>query len=178
MSRPYPLLLLLTGQALAAQGSRDSAALANPVMAATRPQYEQVKDYLLRAADQMPEQNYAFRPTPQVRTFGQLLGHIATTQHLLCAAALDERPVTTEEFEKTLTSKTSLVDALLASFSYCDRAYRLTDARATASLHSQGAGNRSALALLVQNIAHDNEHYGNIVTYLRLNNLVPPSSQP
>ena len=69
MSRPYALLLLLTGQALAAQGSRDSAALANPVMAAARPQYEQVKDYLLRAADAMPEQKYAFRPTPQGRTF-------------------------------------------------------------------------------------------------------------
>jgi uncharacterized damage-inducible protein DinB len=149
-----------------------------PVMAATIPEYERVKEYLLRSAEQMPDEHYAFKPTPAVRSFGELLGHIATTQYVFCAAARNEPNPQTEEFEKTRTAKAGLVAALRASFEYCDSAFKMTDAQVTATLKIPDWGERAPLSILILNIGHDNEHYGNVVTYLRLKNLVPPSSQP
>jgi uncharacterized damage-inducible protein DinB len=151
---------------------------AGPVMAATIPEYERVKGYLLRSADLMPEEHYAFKPTAAVRSFGQLVGHVAATQYVFCAAARNEPNPQQEEFEETRSAKARLVEALRASFEYCDAAYRMTDVRATAMAKIPNWGERAPLSILVLNIAHDNEHYGNIVTYLRLRNLVPPSSQP
>jgi uncharacterized damage-inducible protein DinB len=151
---------------------------AGPVMAATIPEYERVKEYLLRSAEQMPEEHYAFKPTPAVRSFGQIVGHVAATQYVFCAAARNEPNPQPEEFEKTRTAKVRLVEALRSSFEYCDSAYKMTDAQATAMAKIPNWGERAPLSILLLNISHDSEHYGNIVTYLRLRNLVPPSSQP
>ena len=151
---------------------------AGPVMAATTPEYERVKEFLLRSAEQMPEEHYAFKPTPAVRSFGQIVGHVAETQYVFCAAARNEPNPQPEEFEKTRTVKARLVEALRASFEYCDWAYKMTDAQATATAKMPDWDERAPLSILVLNISHDSEHYGNIVTYLRLKNLVPPSSQP
>ena len=164
--------------ALAGSGPSARQAPAGPVMAATIPEYERMKEYLLRSAEQMPEEHYAFKPTPVVRSFGQVVGHVASTQYVFCAAARNEPNPQTEEFEKTRTAKARLVEALRASFEYCDSAYKMTDTQATAVSKIPNWGERAPLSILVLNISHDSEHYGNIVTYLRLKNLVPPSSQP
>jgi uncharacterized damage-inducible protein DinB len=126
----------------------------------------------------MPEDFYGFRPTPEVRTFGQIIGHFATEQNQFCSAALVEKNPDPQNFEKTQTTKTGLAAAILASFRYCDRAYQLTDAQAIKRQAIPGWGERAPLSILVLNIGHDNEHYGNIVTYMRLKGMVPPSSQP
>jgi uncharacterized damage-inducible protein DinB len=147
-------------------------------MAATIPEYERVKEYLLRSAEQMPEEQYPFKPTPEVRSFGQIVGHIAAEQYFFCAAARNEPNPQTEEFERTRTAKARLVEALRASFSYCDTAYKMTDVQATTTARIPDWGERAPLSILVLNISHDSEHYGNIVTYLRLKGFVPPSSQP
>jgi uncharacterized damage-inducible protein DinB len=171
------ILLLSTAQALAAQAPKPPPRPAiNPVMSSTRPHYERVRDYILRAADQMHEADYAFRPVPEVRSFGELLGHIASTQFFFCATALKEQPPTREDFEKTRMTKATIVEALHASFSYCDRAYAMTDRRATTHVKSGDRSEQIPLSTLVLNIGHDFEHYGNLVTYLRLKKLVPPSS--
>jgi uncharacterized damage-inducible protein DinB len=151
---------------------------AGPVMAATIPEYERVKGYLLRSAEQMPEEHYAFKPTPVIRSFGQLVGHVAATQYVFCAAARNEPNPRPEAFEKTRTAKAALVAALRASFEYCDSAFKMTDAQAITTVKIPNWGEQAPLSILVLNIAHDNEHYGNVVTYLRLKGLVPPSSQP
>jgi uncharacterized damage-inducible protein DinB len=151
---------------------------ANPVVESARPLHEQVKGYVLRAVDQMPEEHYGFKPTPDVRSFGQLIAHIATTQYLFCSAALGEQNPETRDFEKSHTTKTALAEAIQASFKYCDRAYVMPDAQATKWQAIKGWGERAPLSILILNIGHNNEHYGNIVTYMRLKGLVPPSSQP
>jgi uncharacterized damage-inducible protein DinB len=158
-------------------GSPQAKTSAGPVMAATVPEYERVKEYLLQSAEQMPEEHYAFKPTPAVRSFGQLVGHVAGTQYVFCAAARNEPNPQPEDFEKTRTAKAGLVAALRASFEYCDFAFKMTDAQATATVKIPNWGERAPLSILVLNIAHDNEHYGNVVTYFRLKGLVPPSSQ-
>jgi uncharacterized damage-inducible protein DinB len=149
-----------------------------PVMAATVPEYERVKDFVLRSAAQMPEEHYAFKPTPAVRSFGQIVGHLAEVQYMFCAAARNEPNPQPEKFEKTRTTKARLVDALTASFSYCDTAYSMPDARAITTVKIPDFGEQAPLSILVLNISHNSEHYGNFVTYLRLKGLVPPSSQP
>lgn len=160
----------------AAQGA---PAPSNPAVASVRLTYDSVKDNILRSVDQMSEENYAFRATPEVRTFGQIIGHLANDQYLFCAAALGEaNPETKQDFEKTRTNKAGLAEAIRASFKYCDRAYQMSDAQATKWQTIPRFGERAPLAMLVLNAAHDNEHYGNIVTYMRIKGLVPPSSQP
>lgn len=172
------ITILLVVLSAIGSGPLTPQAPAAPVMAATIPEYERVKEYLLLSAEQMPEEHYAFKPTPSVRSFGQLLGHVAATQFVFCAAARNEPNPQPEEFEKTRTAKAALMAALRASFEYCDAAFKMTDAQATATIKIQNWGERAPLSILVLNIAHDNEHYGNVVTYLRLKSLIPPSSQP
>lgn len=144
-------------------------------VAAIRPLYERVRDLLVRSAELIPEAEYAFRPTPEVRTFGQLLGHVANENYLFCAAALGQKDPNTADFEKT-TAKAALVKALRDSFAYCDPAYGMAEPKSMEETTFFGQ-NGSRLWVLIYNVTHDSEHYGNIVTYLRMKGLVPPSSQ-
>ncbi len=171
-------MILLAVLGTLGSGPPRAQASIGPVMSATAPEYERVKEYLLRSAEQMPEEHYAFKPTPVVRSFGQLVGHVAATQFVFCAAARNEPNPQPEDFEKTRATKAGLVAILRASFDYCDSAFRMTDSQATATVTIPNWGARAPLSILVLNIAHDNEHYGNVVTYFRLKGLVPPSSQP
>ena len=138
--------------------------------------YDIAKGYLTRAAEQMPEENYSFKPTPDVRSFGQLVGHVANASYLFCSGIKGEQNPQTGDFEKT-TAKAALVQALKDAFAYCDGAYQITDTKATEEVSFFGSMKGSKLWALTLNAAHDWEHYGNVVTYLRLKGLVPPSSQ-
>ncbi len=171
------LVCLLTVLCLAGTATAQQAAT-DPVGMSTRPHYERIKGYVIRSADQMPPDQYEFRPTPDVRTFGQLIGHITSTQYMFCSDALGEKNPAPENFEKTQTTKAGLTEALRASFTYCDRAYRQTDTDLTTVRTFPKGRQDTPLSLLILNVGHNNEHYGNIVTYLRLKGMVPPSSQP
>ena len=166
------LLAGSTGAALA-QGGDDAA---NPAVSTTRMLWEQVTGYITTAAEELPESTYAYRPTPEVRTLGQLIGHVAGAQNLICAAALGEPARAEDEIEKTRTSKADLVAALKASTEYCARAYSQTD-RAVQGQTRLFGRQRTRLYALILNATHNSEHYGNIVTYLRMNGIVPPSSR-
>jgi uncharacterized damage-inducible protein DinB len=139
--------------------------------------WSQTIDYIVKSAEQMPEAKYSYRPTPAVRTFGQIIGHVAGAQYTYCAAAIGDKPADEGDIEKTKTSKADLVAAIKASTEYCRRAYAQSDATAMGMATVFGE-NESRLAVLIGNASHDSEHYGNIVTYLRMNGMVPPSSQP
>ena len=139
--------------------------------------YTNVKGWILRAAEAMPEENYSFKPTPEVRSFGELLGHIANTQYNFCAAPRKVDNPNKSNFEKTATTKAALTAALQEAFAFCDPAYEMADAGITEMVKS---GQRQVAAgySLTFNVAHNFEHYGNIVTYMRLKGMVPPSSEP
>jgi uncharacterized damage-inducible protein DinB len=151
--------------------------VADPLVNATNSLYEQVKSFITRSAEQVPEADYTFRPVPEVRTFGELVAHVANAHYMFCSSALGEANPNGENLEETKTSKADLQAALAASFEYCDRAYTtMTDADATQIIQVFGA-ERPKLHALNFNVAHDMEHYGNMVTYMRIKGMTPPSSQ-
>ncbi len=152
-----------------------SAQVAGGSAAGIRGLYETVRGYIVASAEQVPEETYSFRPTPEVRSFGQLVGHVANAGYLFCAPVLGEQAPQRGNAEE-ITSKSELVAALKASFAYCDRAYAAGADRMDASLQFFGQPH-TGLSVLAFNMGHDNEHYGNMVTYMRLNGIVPPSSQ-
>ena len=168
-------LLVPTGVTLA-QEKPAAPAPANPLSTWNKIAYGRVKDILLRSAQKMPEENYSFKPTDTVRSYGQIIGHVADAQYLFCSIALGEKNPA-PDIEHTKTSKADLIAALNAAFAYCDKAYDgMTDATATQMIKLFGNDAPRLSALTINNM-HDLEHYGNLVTYMRLKNIVPPSSE-
>lgn len=138
---------------------------------------KQVSDWIGRAAEKMPEQEYEFKPDPAVRSFGQILGHVADANYGFCSAVLGENNPA-PGIEKAKTTKAELTSALRDGFAYCNRAYdALTDASANETVKAFGQ-ERNKLGVLWFNAAHNLEHYGNLVVYMRLKGIVPPSSEP
>jgi uncharacterized damage-inducible protein DinB len=146
---------------------------ANPMSTELKQMYTGVKNNLVRMADKMPEEHYSFKPTDKIRTFGQLVAHVADAQARNCSAVTGEAKAV-KAAEKT--SKADLVSALKESFAICDAAYdALTDATAS-QMVTTGRGQRSKLGTLASNLSHSNEEYGYMAVYLRLKDIVPPSS--
>ena len=149
---------------------------ANPLSTAEKNVYLSVKANIMGAAEEMPEADYSFKPTADVRTFGQLVGHVADGQYEFCGPVVGDH-TESPNVEKTKTSKTELMEALRTAFAYCDKAFSgLTDTNA-AEIVPFFNRKMPKLTMLSFNTAHTDEHYGNMVTYLRMKNLVPPSSQ-
>jgi uncharacterized damage-inducible protein DinB len=173
----FPPVLALPA---AAQAPGVAPAIATPAASAAltglKFPWNRVKDILVRAAEKMPEENYAFKASPDVKSFGQLVGHVADANYMFVAMASGEKPVP-RDVEKTKTSKADLVAALKDSFAVADKALSMTDADLATPMTMFGMEtNRFAVVGLM--IAHDWEHYGNMVTYMRIKGIVPPSSEP
>jgi uncharacterized damage-inducible protein DinB len=172
-------LLVPAGVALA----QDKAAQEKPAVTAENPltswnkiAYARVRGILVRSAEKMPEENYGFKPVDTVRSYGQIIGHLADAQYLFCSLALGEKGPGLD-IEHTKTSKADLVAALNTAFAYCDKAYdSMTDASAVQTIKLFGNDAPRMSALIVNNM-HNMEHYGNLVTYMRIKGIVPPSSE-
>ena len=138
--------------------------------------FDITKNNITKAAEKMTEEQYGYQPTPEVRTFGQLIGHVADAQYLFCSAAAVET-VAPKGVEKGVKSKAGLVAAVKEAFAYCDKVYAgLNDEVALKSVKFFGS-DRTKAGVLSFNNMHNYEHYGNIVTYMRIKGLVPPSSE-
>jgi uncharacterized damage-inducible protein DinB len=157
--------------------ARVPAASPRSADAEVRGQWNTVSKYLARSAEAVPDSSYAYKPVATVRSFGQLIAHVAGSQMMFCAATLGEPVPKEDDFEKRTMSKAELVTALDASNKYCARAYALPSAKLGGPIEMFGQHFTQG-GMLVLNATHDNEHYGNVVTYMRMLGLVPPSSQP
>jgi uncharacterized damage-inducible protein DinB len=180
--RTLTILIILMTSAVAGLAQESPKATApvtqpNPFTANTRLNYQGAKVVLLRSAELVPEESYSFRPTDTVRSFGQILGHVADAQYTFCSLARGEKnPLL--NIEKTRTSKVDLIAALKDAFAYCDKAYEgMTDSAGTEMVKFMGF-DTPKLGALIGNNQHISEHYGNLVTYMRLKNIIPPSSDP
>src|SRR6266481_6173784 len=148
----------------------------NPLSSWDKIAYARLKSILGRSAEKMPEENYSFKPVDTVRSYGQIVGHLADAQYEFCSMALGEKSPGLD-IEHTKTSKADLISALNTAFAYCDKAYGgMTDASATQTIKLFGNDAPRMSALIVNNM-HNMEHYGNLVTYMRMKGIVPPSSE-
>ena len=139
--------------------------------------HDVVKGYLLKAVAQVGDEHYTFKPTPAVRSMGELFGHIANANFMICSMASGEKsPVPADtNFEKVATGA-AMQKALTDSFAFCDAAWTAIDGQKGTEPVSIFGMKHTRASALAFNAAHDWEHYGNIVTYMRLKGLVPPSS--
>jgi len=150
----------------------------NPISAGTLATYSIVKGYVTRAAEMVPEEGYGYQPTPEVRTFGALIAHIADASFSICGGAGGQAPPRSG-IEDSVTGKAALREALAEGFAFCDGIYEgMTDARGAETVPFMGGQQMARLSVLGFNTHHTFEHYGNIVTYMRLQGMVPPSSMP
>ena len=150
------------------------AQTANPLSAEAKQAYTGVKNNLLRAADKMPEADYGFKPVPEIRSWGELVAHIADNNARACGTVKGEQKPVNAASKKT---KAEIAAALKDAFDICDGVYdSLTDAVALQTVAGRGGGQVSKLSVLTNNVAHLNEEYGYAAVYLRLKSIVPPSS--
>ena len=142
--------------------------------------WNSAKRDIVESADQMPEASYAFKPVDGVRSFGQIVAHVADSNYFYCARAKGEQPPSPDgKLEKEATTKAAIVKALKESVTYCDAVYAsLTEASAAQMVTPPGARNAVPRAQpLFANASHNVEHYGNLVTYFRIKGMVPPSTK-
>jgi uncharacterized damage-inducible protein DinB len=171
--------LFLAGAATAQTTDAGFGEALSPSMAAVvNAMHATIRRNLAEAAENMPADEYAFRPTSLVRSFGELVGHVASANYFFCSQAKGERAPSTENFER-VNRKEQLVKALKDSLEYCDQVYAATTDRTFSGLVAiPGPGNKRASrgSVLVFNTTHNNEHYGNLVVYMRLKGHIPPST--
>jgi uncharacterized damage-inducible protein DinB len=148
----------------------------NALSAGVKKDYQSARDNFIRAAEKMPDAKYGFKPSPDVRSFAQQVAHVADDQYNLCAPAKGEtRKAAYTAIEDSMSQKAELVAALKQAFAYCDGAYdALTDASGVEPIAGR---NRTKFGMLNWNLWHTWEHYGNVTVYLRMNGLVPPTSE-
>ena len=145
----------------------------NPLIAEMRANYTNIKANLLRAAEKMPDEAYSYKPADSIRTFGALIGHIAG-QYRACGAVLGQQ----KQIDTNKTSKADLVAALKASFAVCDAAWEAMNDKTAVETMSGRGGNVSKLGMLIfMTVVHNNEEYGYLAVYMRMKNIVPPSSE-
>jgi uncharacterized damage-inducible protein DinB len=158
--------------AILAQGS---TAPANPISDSEKRVYAMLSSVVIAAAEKMPEESYSFKPTPEVRSFGQLVGHLADANYFFCSTAAGETK--TSDAEKSKTKKADLVAALKEAVAYCNKTYAaMTDAQGSQMTKMMNF-DMAKLTVLAGNFAHCYEHYGNMATYMRIRGIVPPTSE-
>jgi uncharacterized damage-inducible protein DinB len=135
--------------------------------------YTAVKNNIVKSAEKMPESDYGFKPTPEIRSYAEVLDHVAEAQMRTCGAINGSQKKSSAAGK---TTKADVTAALNDAFAECDKAYgSLSDANAGEAIQTP-RGQRSKLGALAGNLAHDSEQYGIIAVYLRLKGIVPPSS--
>jgi uncharacterized damage-inducible protein DinB len=170
--------MFLCAAALAAQTDSKSPQTASkaPLIATSQGFFTLSKTNILRSADKIPEELWSFQPTPEVRTIAQLFAHVADSQYLICGIASTGKSVN-KGIEKTAKTRTEIVAALNEAFGYCEAAY--ANMTPTSAVETVSAFGRQVTRIGVMdfNISHTFEHYGNLVTYMRIKGIVPPSSE-
>ena len=136
------------------------------------------KRNIVESADQTPEADYSFKPVDTVRTFGQILAHVADSNYFYCARSKGEAPpVPDGTLEKNATTKAAIVKALGESVAYCDAVYAALTPTSAAETVKAGNNQVPRAQPLFSNVSHNVEHYGNLVTYFRMKKMVPPSTK-
>ena len=139
--------------------------------------YQGVQRNLVEAAEKMPEAHYGFKPTPEIKPFGQLVVHAALMQFRMCSMLKGEPSPRKDEKEDAVRTRAEAIALLRASTAYCDPLVTpMTDA-AMPELVTAGEMKVAKGLLPTSLIAHGMEMYGTMAVYLRLKGIVPPTTE-
>ena len=160
----------LASLANAQQGMPNPIMASNPLTTTLSIFRSNMQDKIMNSADEMPESKYSYRPTKDVRSFAEILNHVADISYTLCSNVKGEANPATATAKR---SKPEIMAYLKGSFDYCDGVYSgFTDAHLNDRADFFGA-KTNKMFILTQVGNHDALHYGNLVTYLRINGVVP-----
>jgi hypothetical protein len=137
--------------------------------------YSTLKPNVIKAAEKMPEADFQYRPTPDIRTFARVVNHITEAQFRTCGTLNGSKDIAKPPADTA--DKATILAGLKASYDECDKAYgALTDTNVSEMI-TLGQNKRSRIGMAWGNVSHDNEQYAELSTYLRLKNLAPPTSE-
>lgn len=139
--------------------------------------YAAVKGNILKAAHEMPAENYPYKPEPDIRTFARVVNHVTEAQLHICGAVNGTAQNALPAVPPETADKAAIVQALEASFAECDKAYASAADGSLAEMITAGPMHRSRIGLLWGNVSHDNEQYATLALYMRLKGLTPPSAE-
>lgn len=166
------LVLVLTCGVSVTEGAAQPPT--DPIALVIQRQFEGPLRLVFEATEQMPDEDFSFRPTPEVRSFGEVVGHIVSSAFEYCSASLGQPVPEADADLRANPTKPDLLAGLSAAKNYCDEAYSVTDAQLAEPVPQRGVGVRAQA--LIFNASHTHNHYGNLVTYMRLKGMVPPST--
>jgi len=139
--------------------------------------YQSLQANLADAAEKMPEEHYGFKPTPDVKPFGQHVAHIALSQYSLCARLKGEPNPKKDEKEETTRSKADTIALLKGSTAYCEPFVTGVTDTSLGELMPMGQDKVAKGLVPLALISHADEVYGTMAVYLRLKGIVPPSTE-
>ena len=174
-----PTAPVTSGQTNSQTGNQTASPAPVPTGPAAEVQrgYAAVKVNILKAATEMPDDAYTYKPEPDIRTFARVVNHVSEAQLRVCGTVNHTAPADLFKVPAETADKTAIVEALKASFAECDKAYgSATDSNLT-EVFTLGKASRSRVGALWGNVSHDNEQYATLALYMRLKGLVPPSSE-
>jgi uncharacterized damage-inducible protein DinB len=159
----YGIVLILCCVLLSAASTfgQPAAEKTPDVLTDVRGGFTEVNEWVTKAADMVPADKYSYRPVDTVRTFGQLIAHITDSYNYFCAHGAGNKVQWSDPVEKGTTDKDTLLPKLKEAVGRCNTAYSSSNAQ---------------LRPLFTNVGHTSLHYGNIITYMRMLGLKPPSS--
>jgi uncharacterized damage-inducible protein DinB len=169
--------LILLATAIVVTPAVSLAQNANPLTANAKVQFGALTGFVIRSAEKVPDDLYSFRATPEVRSMAELFGHVADALFSMCSTAGGAKPPRTG-IEKAVKAKSELIAALKEGVSYCNTVFDDMNDQKGAEAVPFVFGPTPRLSVLYFAVTHTYEHYGNLVTYMRLKNIVPPSSEP
>ena len=166
-------IVLATAWSASAQGMAPPKDMAEALQRAHAAAFRNV----VESAEKMPEADYSFVGAKDIRTFGGFVGHVINSSYNNCARAKGEANPNKEDFEKTQKSKAELVAAIKAAQAYCDTVYNAQTMTSISEMVAQGQNQVPRGQILLGNIAHNNNEYGQMVILLRLKGIVPPTTE-
>jgi uncharacterized damage-inducible protein DinB len=153
--KTFLMLCFLVASAISTSGQSPDTATE------LRKGFAEVSEWVSKAAEMVPAEKYSYRPVDSVRTFGQLVAHIADSYNYYCSRGTGKEVEWSDPIEKGNTDKATLIPKLQQALDGCKAAY---------------GNNNGRVGPLLGNVGHTSLHYGNIITYMRMLGMKPPSS--
>lgn len=138
--------------------------------------FDTTNGLIARAAEKMPEEHYGFKPSPDVRSFASVVAHALETNYGACARMKGEKENPKKGLDANPPGKAAMVEAAKALTAYCAPIFEGLEV--TTMIEPAPGRSTPKLGTIYGIVGHNWEHYGNLVTYMRIKGVVPPSSEP